>query len=164
MQYIIYFKFIYKWAVKTKGAGIIMKKRITMLLLAAMMAFGGVVTVHAEPETTTREGEELTPYYQDISSIIYSFRIYSDGEAYYVADVETSSSTKIKCYMELQYSGPDGWEKVKGTTITKYSSSAVFEGSEYVDEPGDYRVRYEITAYYGNGKSETTTKYKYDTY
>ena len=54
--------------------------------------------------------------------------------------------------------------KVKGATITKYKSSAIFEDSEYVDETGDYRVYYEITAYYGNGKSETTSKYKYDTY
>ena len=141
-----------------------MKKRIAMLLLAAMMAFGGAVTAYAEPETTTKEEEEVSPAYEDIALIIYSFRIYSDGEAVYYADVDTSSSTKIKCYMELQYSGPNGWEKVKGATITKYNSSAIFEDSDYVDEKGDYRVRYEITAYYGNGKSETTTKYKYDTY
>ena len=149
---------------KNERAGFIMKKRITTLLLAAMMAFGGVVTAYAEPETTTREEEELTPYYQDISSILYSFRIYSDGEAVYYADVDTSISTKISCYMELQKSTSSGWKKVKGATITKYKSSAIFEDSEYVDETGDYRVYYEITAYYGNGKSETTSKYKYDTY
>lgn len=141
-----------------------MKKKLTVLLLAAMMAFGGVVTAHAEPEVTTKEDEGVSPAYADILEILYSFKIYSDGEAYYVADVTTESSSKIKCYMELQYSGPNGWEKVKGATITKYKSSAVFEDSDYVDERGDYRVRYEITAYYGNGKSETTTKYKYDTY
>ena len=141
-----------------------MKKKLTMLLLAAMMAFGGVVTAHAEPEVTTKEDEGVSPAYADILEILYSFKIYSDGEAYYVADVTTESSSKIKCYMELQYSGPDGWEKVKGATITKYNSSAVFEDSDYVDERGDYRVRYEITAYYGNGKSETTSKYKYYTY
>ena len=141
-----------------------MKKKLTVLLLAAMMAFGGVVTAHAEPEVTTKEDEGVSPAYADILEILYSFKIYSDGEAYYVADVTTESSSKIKCYMELQYSGPNGWEKVKGATITKYKSSAVFEDSDYVDERGDYRVRYEITAYYGNGKSETTSKYKYYTY
>lgn len=149
---------------KNEREGIIMKKKLTVLLLAAMMAFGGVVTAHAEPEVTTKEDEEITPFYQDITDILYSFKIYSDGEAYYVADISTDSSTKIKCYMELQYKNGSSWEKIKGTTITKYSSSAIFEGSEYVDEPGDYRVYYEITAYYGNGKSETATKYKYYTY
>ncbi|GEM_PF-3160686 len=141
-----------------------MKKKLTVLLLAAMMAFGGVVTAYAEPETTTREEEEISPAYADIVAILYGFKIYSDGEAYYTADVTTDSSTKIKCYMELQYSGPNGWEKVKGATYTRYESSYDFTSSCYVDETGDYRVYYEITAYYGNGKSETATKYKYDTY
>lgn len=149
---------------KNERAGIIMKKKLTVLFLAAMMAFGGVVTAHAEPEVTTKEDEGVSPAYEDIASILYSFRIYSDGEAVYYADVDTSSSTKISCYMELQKSTSSGWKKVKGATITKYKSSAIFEDSEYVDDPGDYRVYYEITAYYGNGKSETTTKYKYDTY
>ena len=149
---------------KNERAGIIMKKRITMLLLAAMMAFGGVVTAYAEPETTTREEEDVSPTYADILEILYSFRIYSDGEAYYTANVTTESSTKIKCYMELQQKNGSSWSKVKGATYTRYDSSYEFSDSEYLDETGDYRVYYEITAYYGNGKSETTSKYKYDTY
>lgn len=149
---------------KNERVGIIMKKKLTVLFLAAMMAFGGVVTAHAEPEVTTKEDEGVSPAYEDIASILYGFKIFSDGEAYYTADVDTSSSTKIKCYMELQYKTGGSWEKVKGATYTRYSSSYEFSDSEYLDETGDYRVYYEITAYYGNGKSETTSKYKYATY
>lgn len=128
------------------------------------MAFGGVVTAYAEPETTTREEEELSPAYEDITTILYSFKIYSDGEARYYADVDTDSSTKIKCYMELQHKKNGSWNKVKGATFTRYESAYMFEDSEMLDETGDYRVYYEITAYYGNGKSETTSKYKSATY
>lgn len=149
---------------KDERAGIIMKKRITMLLLAAMMAFGGVVTAYAEPETTTKEEEDVSPAYEDITTILYSFKIYSDGEARYYADVDTDSSTKIKCYMELQQKKNGSWNEIKSATFTRYDSAYKFTDSEMLDETGDYRVYYEITAYYGNGKSETTTKYKYATY
>lgn len=102
------------------------------------------------------------PRYQNIMSIVYTFRINNKNEAVYSAVVTTRSATKIKVETTLEKYINQEWTEID--TDSDYSNNTYFgyEGkTKNVDPDGLYRVYYYITVNYGNGQTEYTSQYKY---
>lgn len=136
-----------------------MKKKLGVILLSALLCLGGGMQAYAN-EVDSNYDYLIESKFKDINTIKYNF--YFDGnKAVYGSSVIADSATKIKIYLELQNKVGSKWVKVKSSSDYKNSRAFAYEDSATINTSATYRAYYEITSYYGNGQSETVSKYKY---
>ena len=133
-----------------------MKKNLGVILMTALLCLGGGIQAFAADKEY-----EISPYYENINSIVYSITEI-DGEIVYAATVNTLSAERITVYLELQRLVGSSWRKLSSSTGNAYDKKVYsYEDSYEYDPSESYRVYYKVTVYYDNGKSESDTKYKY---